>query len=361
MRRSFLGISWWMWTAGLGGLPLSFAAGCGGGNAFDDEGGLGDSGMSGNDAMSHQDSSGETSADAGSESSTDTGTDSHAKDVAPGDVKPGDVGPGDVGPGDVGPGDVGPGDVTVDAPGDARDDIVYFPDTGPDVIFFDGGYDVVTTCAPGSIAGFTPTVETPTPVCTTAQVSAIVSACFIADLDGGADASAAACEAIITSPSYSTCFDDCIYTTTTATPWGALVQLENPGPTTYFDTGECVSALDPSTTGQACASDLEAELQCLLFACSTSCPVPADTDPGYAAAENALDACFSLAASTTGVCASYVTAIDGDCASEAVDGGLGDPCFVAENVIDTTTSTPAQLTSAWNQYLDAVCVPGPDL
>jgi len=124
---------------------------------------------------------------------------------------------------------------------------------------------VTGSCAPGSLATFTPKAPPPTPVqnvCTAAETQAIYSGCL-----DPMTSSTAACNAT----------DDACYTcifgsltgaaTENAATWPPIVSGSNMIVSLNF--GGCLTLLEPCNT--KCAATLESDIECELAACEVNC------------------------------------------------------------------------------------------
>lgn len=193
--------------------------------------------------------------------------------------------------------------------------------------------DAAGPCQPAATAGFMPMHITPVvnPVCTDAQIQGVVTSCYDPSLPDNT-----ACTAWKAIPANQACLDACPFVSdVTATSWGPLVRIRNPGTFELFDIGACIAMADPSAKGLACADALNAQLECEAFACTGGCPIPtADSGADSGAIQNAEIAFQSCTfAADSGPCAAYVTAVN-ECvptvaaaATFCVDGTLlsGDP------------------------------------
>ena len=213
-------------------------------------------------------------------------------------------------------------------------------DAGVDVTYYTGGdgsvyawNDAAPACQPLSTEGFTPKTITPVVnhACTDAQVTSYVTQCLDPSLPDNT-----ACLAWKAVPENAACIAACpVVTDITASAWGPFVRAGSPGTLTFYDTGACVALFDTSSTGQACATALYAQLQCEIAACATPCPIEAADSGADAGAIYNDDVAFIYCtyAADSAECASQVKAVT-DCAPNVaasarfcVDGTLrsGDP------------------------------------
>lgn len=240
----------------------------------------------------------------------------------------------------------------------------------------DAPMDTGPTCAPGSLTGFTPAINpTPTGKCTQKQVTNFVNSC----LGGNPDASSTACNDEITGPDMG-CVFGCLVTNWTAsssmtsyttTPWGGLIVADG---FQFFDVGGLLVAADSSAATKTCATDLESGLECVLQACTASCPVTlpksgsCSADPTCNAEAMALQNCLGTAQPSmgSGECSKYNTAANTDCASVfSMETGPIATALTALTAIESSTcqsaSPPAMCAQAWETYLDLICtgsIPG---
>jgi hypothetical protein len=121
-------------------------------------------------------------------------------------------------------------------------------------------------CLPASLSGFVPrTVPAAAPqaACTTAQVQNLIASCF-----APATATDSACESIFDSAAEQPC-NSCMLTPSTAAAWGPLVFFAAYG--VYVpNIGGCIQLVAPCQT--ACAAAFEADEECQLAACGSTCP-----------------------------------------------------------------------------------------
>ncbi len=243
------------------------------------------------------------------------------------------------------PQDAGKGDVQITFPDGGSQDS---GDSGAPIPFESGATEDTGTgggtCpTPGSTSALVPSFNPlPKGACSLEQIQNIVNECF----GGDPDASTTACANLIQgSTAYDNCVTGCLFTDWTRANWGAMVALTNPGESDFFNVGGCFVATDPSLS--KCATDLQEQLECELFACQASCPVPKiptgenpSTDTAYLSASDLFSECQMTA--DISVCKKYVTAVGSDCPT--TDAGLPGAltnCLNDLNIIQTTMSQSA--------------------
>jgi hypothetical protein len=231
----------------------------------------------------------------------------------------------------------------------------------------------VATCAPVSVTGVTFGLNksaAPQGMCTSDDITTLFNDCFS---DNPTDAGISACNEIVAQPHtplYS-CLFGCLSTNWSSastgyakTEWGAFLNVLSAagGGSQFLNIGGCILAAGKySEAATKCAEDYEQSLECQLQACSASCPVPAQTDPTFSAAENALNNCTGLAdpASGTGECSKYSASLLADCptdggpASEAIN-----TCLNARDTINSTFSSNTDFVNAYKEFFNLVCGPG---
>jgi hypothetical protein len=199
--------------------------------------------------------------------------------------------------------------------------------------------------------------------CTPAILDQLLNNCFM----DAPDASETACSALTAMPTYSTCFDcmeddsltNANISTASAT-WGGIIFLNSSGGNIgFYNLGGCVAALDTSTAGQACATALENNVECLITACS-SCTFPGKpTDDGGAV--SAYEACQAEALPNTGTgpCTDAAMAVTTACASETKDSapGPGAVCFTAVETLETMGASDAEIYQALKVLFASNCAP----
>ena len=162
-------------------------------------------------------------------------------------------------------------------------------------------------------------------------------------------------------PAYATCLQDCMNTDTVtganvdtaSAAWGGIIFIEDHGSGQFgfYNLGGCVAALDPSTAGQKCATDLEANIECLVTACN-ACSVPTTADD---AELTDYDACEGAA--EPGACSAYEAAATTDCAADEADGGPASACFAAVATLAMEGASQAASLHALNVLYGSVCAP----
>jgi hypothetical protein len=210
---------------------------------------------------------------------------------------------------------------------------------------------------PSSVAGLVPSGRgIPTGLCSPTQIENIVNDCF----GGDPDASASACSDLQSgSTAYANCFG-CISTSWSRDKWGALVIANNQE---FLNTGGCFVAADPSNT--KCATDLQEQLECEIYACQANCPVPALTAGADPTAIAAFDDATMLFGECQGTadnsgCAKYVAAVNTDCPLDAGTGALNN-CLNDITALESTTTTAVQLAAATQDYFNTICAGGMSL
>jgi hypothetical protein len=235
-------------------------------------------------------------------------------------------------------------------------------DSGPETLPDVSSGDTSTGGCTAATVTVTPTLhqDPPSSDCTPAIVDQILYTCF----NASPDASMSACMSLIAMPAYSTCLgcmqDESVTPAmdqTASATWGAIIFLSaSMGNVGFYNLGGCVAALDPSSAGQACATALEANVECLLSSCS-SCSF-SSLDAGIADFE----ACEGEAEPMTGTgpCTATGMAITTACASETKDSGAGpgQACFQAVETLETMGSTDPEILAALKVLFGSICAPG---
>jgi hypothetical protein len=242
--------------------------------------------------------------------------------------------------------------------------------------FPDGGSDA-GSCKPGSLAGFTPGLNTSgisAGMCTNAEIATIVTACFLST------STETTCGALTTAEM--TCLHSCIVTdwtsatsglTYAAAPWGALIAVEwgtgtTAGIAEFNNVGGCYAAAAPTNPDATkCETDYQEAEECFLQACATNCPLPAQSSSDYTAAATALQNCIYdvIPEKGSGICSSYGTAVNTDCAvfgspdAGIADSGAVGACNDALAIFQLAKPTDAQLTHAYNEFFGTICGTGP--
>jgi hypothetical protein len=156
----------------------------------------------------------------------------------------------------------------------------------------------------------------------------------------------------------------CIGTEESSTSWGAFVIFTVPTATGASTTtelemlnlGGCIAEEDKTAAGQKCATDFDELMECEVAACANYCPVSGDSDTAGITAlfgDNTAANPGCLTNADTAVCATYVTALNTDCATESNDAGTGayDKCVVIMNTYNVATPTAA----ATSAYMGEIC------
>jgi len=234
------------------------------------------------------------------------------------------------------------------------------------------------SCSAMSSVTVTPTLHATPPAtdCTPAIIDQILQ-CFSTV---NPDASDTACSSLIMMPAYSTCYGGCMVTETltpandqtASSAWGGEIVLEgSQGYVGYYNLGGCVAALDPSADGQACATAIEANIECLTTACN-ACTFPASSSTmvtpdggdvtGYANCEGTVEPNTG-----TGACTATAEAVTTACATETTDAspGPGAVCFDAVETLETLghelqegmPTDPSQWKAAFKVLFGAICAP----
>jgi hypothetical protein len=178
--------------------------------------------------------------------------------------------------------------------------------------------EAAPSCQPNSPAAFAPVKVAPVKnaVCTTAQVTGMVTQCF----DPMTGTSSAACATWKAVAENQECMESCPvmsdYAKTAATtnpppppagPWGPLIEVVSQSSILLLNLGGCVAAADPSAAAQSCADAMNAQLECEYYVCAANCPIPTTDDAMVAIdAEEAYQNC-TLAADS-GPCLGYANA-----------------------------------------------------
>jgi hypothetical protein len=220
-------------------------------------------------------------------------------------------------------------------------------------------------CTPPSTLTVTPVLHDPgaASMCTAELVSTLITACF----DPNTATVATCTSARGASTAAMACLTGCMLTDLDPTmaksatsEWGGVLNLDMQGGLGFYNLGGCIAALDSSAAGQKCATDVEANVECLTIACGEcSDSAKALTD----AQLQDFSACQAAAEPSTGTgpCTPYSMAVNTDCTSEIKDTspGPGIACFEALNVIESeTTSTPvAQSFAAFKVLFGSICAP----
>lgn len=189
----------------------------------------------------------------------------------------------DVGDADLGDADPGDGSTVIDAAADVVTDSAVA----------DTGTDAALVCAPGSVAGFSPTWKLPNALhankCTAQQVDDIMAAC------AGPSSTVSACDsAMAAAPTCS----GCLVTAESATTYGAIITTMN-GDVWNLNVAGCIARTANDVTSTGCGAKVQASDQCQGKACDANCA---------SAPINDYFTCESDAIGTGGGCASYETA-----------------------------------------------------
>jgi len=223
----------------------------------------------------------------------------------------------------------------------------------------------VTGCNPHPVTASSVAAHpVPAAACTASENSAIVNDCFF----GTSDASIAPCQAAIDmgDAGFNAC-GNCLLTPSSggSTPdWGAFVAIFPPTATgasattelDLFNLAGCVARVDSSSAGTKCASDLEMLNDCEFQSCVAFCPV-SNSQTDTVGLDNLLgtaSAAGCLGNADQSVCASFVTAINTDCAAETNDAGTGaiDKC---NTVLTAAQAASASSPTGLAQYVGVMC------
>jgi hypothetical protein len=216
--------------------------------------------------------------------------------------------------------------------------------------------DAVAACVPADVSGFKPSYEPPPDVspmggCSTDQLDSLILACF------DPTATSAMCNAWVSAKKNEDCLH-CWSGPVTAASWAPVIYSTTPGggQAIFVNTGGCIALSDPGQV--TCAQNTEYALECVLAACSSSCPIPDTGDT--MAASNALNTCIDAAA--TGGCAAFATPAN-QCAA-ALDPGDAGEAGSAWDAGDAEADPAAFCYSADTnpkdllRYLTLACGPG---
>jgi hypothetical protein len=231
-----------------------------------------------------------------------------------------------------------------------------------------------TSCTPATFTSTAVLHQAPASgTCSASDVNQIIDTCLLgiqADGDAEADPATACATLLKSSTSLMNCANGCMQTLvldpsqdgTATVAWGGEIFLDKQGDgdVGYFNIGGCIAALDTSSTGQACATDFEGELECLTAACA-SCNLPTSTDTDAELTD--YKSCTTAADPNTGtgVCSSFGSKIQTDCATEFAETGAapGAACINAISFLDNSSaSTPiVQVRAAFQVLIGSICAP----